>query len=279
MFPKLKVDTVIFGYGEITNLLIKKFLLNDQKILCVTNNNKLIENDKSDGLEFLSYSQVLNYHVESNNCIFTWRNKSKLKDIGFNFINWFGSDSVRISKSLFLSSASVYKDSGNKQTENLNIDTYSDKFILEEYLMQLLKTKSTVHLNLRISNVYGMHLNYGFINSLYNAYKHHKVSNIFNEKEITRDYIYVEDVIYAIETLISLHTPQQNLNVSTGIGTSLEDIIKIYLEIGGESKFLREIQAPLHITKNSILDCSSLDQIIEWNPISFKEGFKNILVN
>jgi UDP-glucose 4-epimerase len=173
----------------------------------------------------------------------------------------------------------VYKDSGNKQTENLNIDTYSDKFILEEYLMQLLKTKSTVHLNLRISNVYGMHLNYGFINSLYNAYKHHKVSNIFNEKEITRDYIYVEDVIYAIETLISLHTPQQNLNVSTGIGTSLEDIIKIYLEIGGESKFLREIQAPLHITKNSILDCSSLDQIIEWNPISFKEGFKNILVN
>ena len=186
---------------------------------------------------------------------------------------------LKVNKSIFLSSASVYANSQKKQTEKYNkdnIDYPADKFVLEECLIQLMEIKSAVHLNLRISNVYGNSLNYGFISSLSKAYKNDEVSSIFKDRKITRDYIFAADVIYAIENLFYLDLPQQNLNISTGIGTSIEEIIEIYLEVGGDSNFLREIPTPLHVKKNSVLDCNALRGYIHWEPLNIKDGLKKL---
>ena len=58
MFPKMKkinVDIIVFGFGELTSLLIKNFLLRKCTILCITENNEITKREKLPGLHFLNY--------------------------------------------------------------------------------------------------------------------------------------------------------------------------------------------------------------------------------
>ena len=57
-----------------------------------------------------------------------------------------------------------------------------------------------MHTDLRISNVYGAGISHGFIGSLFDSIKTGSEILVLENLNITRDYIYVEDVVYATET-------------------------------------------------------------------------------
>lgn len=274
----LKHDVVIFGTGKITNLLIKKLTFNGKSVICVTN-NKFGQIDRAlyKNLKILSYNEILNNRVESEIAIFSWRNKDTLYENDKKLLKWFESGMLHTSKSFFFSSAAVYKESQFPQNESAKTEKENDKLILENVIEKLTLQNSTFHTNLRISNVYGKEISYGFIGSLFESISHGNKVKIFNKKNITRDYIHVDDVIVALEALIELNVSNRCLNLSTGVGTSIYQILEIFENYGYKFENRLEIPFPFNLKVTSILDCQALSSIIKWKPNNLPNVINKLL--
>lgn len=103
------------------------------------------------------------------------------------------------------------------------------KLCAEKYLQLLMPDKYVI---LRLANVYGPRQNphgeAGVISIFFDNLKNNEVSKIFGDGEHVRDYIYIDDVINAIELAKTI--PVNNIyNVSRGVGTSVNDIAQLIL--------------------------------------------------
>jgi nucleoside-diphosphate-sugar epimerase len=258
---------VIFGTGKITNSLIKKLTLNGKSVLCITNNKfGQIDSSLYRNLNILSYKEILNTRVESEIVVFSWRNKDALYENNNKLLKWFESGMLHTSKSFFFSSASVYKESQFPQSETAQTEKENDKLTLENVIERLISQTSLLHTNLRISNVYGKDMSYGFIGSLFESIRHGNKVKIFKDQNITRDYIHVDDIIGAVEALIEMNVSNKCLNLSTGIGTSIYQILEIFESYGYKFENRLEIPFPFNVKVTSILDCKTLSSIIKWQP-------------
>jgi hypothetical protein len=278
---KQKVNLVIFGHGSLTKKIIQNFLSNNNRILCITNDPKISSQGYGQYLRFMNYQSALQYKIESDSCIFTWRQKPNFIDYEDGFSKWLRSDQFLARQSFLLSSASVYKDSPYPVTEsqeNLELKVeLNSKYVLETVLTDLMKDKNLRHTNLRISNVYGENLVYGFIGSLIESIKSNSTIYLVEDQNIVRDYLYVEDLSYAIQELIRSDIPNEILNISSGIGTTIGQIIKIFADNGFKFKKIKRISGEENFKKSSILSCSNLSQLINWNPVAIEKGVMNIL--
>jgi len=274
----LKHDVVIFGTGKITNSLIKKLILNGKSVLCITNNKfGQIDNSLYRNLNILSYKEILNTRVESEIVVFSWRNKDALYENDNKLLKWFESGMLHTSKSFFFSSASVYKESQFPQSETAQTEKENDKLTLENVIERLISRTSLLHTNLRISNVYGKDMSYGFIGSLFESIRHGNEVKIFKDQNITRDYIHVDDIIGAVEALIEMNVSNKCLNLSTGIGTSIYQILEIFENYGYKFENRLEIPFPFNVKVTSILDCETLSSIIKWQPNTLPNVINRLL--
>jgi UDP-glucose 4-epimerase len=176
-----------------------------------------------------------------------------------------------------LSSSSVYKDSDAPQNENCKVLENHKKLELENFLTELALKKESIHINLRISNVYGINVRYGFIGALFDSIKHGSEVSIFQNLSITRDYVHVHDVIYAIRMLFEVDTDLECINISTGIGTTISQVLDIFASKGYNFEKRREIAINLLVKQVSILDCTNLSKLIDWQPRSFTEVLSELL--
>jgi nucleoside-diphosphate-sugar epimerase len=274
----LKHDVVIFGTGKITNLLIKKLIFNGKRVLCVTNNKfGQVDSLFNKNLDILSYREILNTKVESEVAVFSWKHKSTLYENDNKLINWYESGKLQTGKSFFFSSASVYKESQFPQSESAETEKENDKLTLENVIEKLLSQEISFHTNLRISNVYGKDISYGFIGSLIESIKHGNEVKIFKNQNITRDYIHVDDVICAVEALIDVNVSNKCLNLSTGIGTSIYQVLEIFENYGYKFENRLEIPSLLNVKATSILDCQALSSIIKWQPNTLPNVINKLL--
>ena len=274
----LKHDVVIFGTGKITNLLIKKLILNGKRVLCVTNNKfGQVDSLFYKNLDILSYREILNTKVESEVAVFSWKHKNTLYENDNKLINWYESGKLQTGKSFFFSSASVYKESQFPQSESAETEKENEKLTLENVIEKLLSQEISFHTNLRISNVYGKDISYGFIGSLIESIKHGNEVKIFKNQNITRDYIHVDDVICAVEALIDVNVSNKCLNLSTGIGTSIYQVLEIFENYGYKFENRLEIPSLLNVKATSILDCQALSSIIKWQPNTLPNVINKLL--
>lgn len=139
----------------------------------------------------------------------------------------------------------------------------------EKYLQLLMPDK---HVILRLANVYGPRQNphgeAGIISIFFDNLKHNKVSKIFGDGNQTRDYIYVHDVIDAI--LRAKTVPCAIYNVSTGVGTSVNDIAKMVLN---GAVVEHEYERPWEL-KHSVLNCKKMNDFGWWSSIDIEEGIR-----
>ena len=276
MIHALEVDTVFFGYGNFTHKLILDLLNKNQKILCITNNYDSKTSENSQGLNFITYQNAINYKINSNTSIFTWRQDPNFIVNKDNFFDWLKSDSFLTERSFLLSSASVYKDSPVPLTESPeNLESQvelNDKYVLEILLTDLMKYKNSPHINLRISNVYGANLDYGFIGSLMKSVKSNGTVDIVEDQEVVRDYIYVDDVSRAIQELTMIDITKEILNISTGIGTSIGQILEIFSSKGFNFQKIQTMVIGENFKQSSVLNCDELSRIIHWKPITVDDA-------
>ena len=271
-------NVLIFGAGEISNLLIKELTFRDNKVLCVSNNRfGQINNLSYDNLEIISYEEILNKQLEVDTAIFAWKDSTRLIRDNHAILNWMESGNFHANKSFHLSSSSVYKDFNAPQNENCKVLEKNKKLELENFLTKTALKKKSIHINLRISNVYGIDVSYGFIGALFNSIKYGSEVSIFQNLNITRDYIHVHDVIYAIRMLLEVDTDLECINISTGIGTTITQVLEIFASKGYNFEKRSEIPNNLKVKQVSILDCKNLSELINWQPKSLAGVLNELL--
>lgn len=271
-----KTDIIVFGFGSLTGKLITDLLNNNYKIICITSNLSAQKEKYNKHLNFLTYQNAIKNKISSNLSIFTWRQDPKIIENKDSFFEWLHSDFFTTERSFLLSSASVYKDSVISLTESQeNLEPQvklNAKYILEIMLTDLMKYRNFAHTNLRISNVYGPNLDYGFIGSLMKSIKSGIPIDLVKDQEVVRDYIYVADVSRAIQELIRIDTPKEILNISTGIGTSIGQILEIFSSKGFNFQKIQTMAITENFKQSSVLNCDELSRIIHWKPITVDDA-------
>ena len=271
-------NVLIFGAGEISNLLIKELIIRNNKVLCVSNNKfGQINNLSHNNLEILSYEEILNQKLEIDTAIFAWKDSTRLISDNHAILNLLESGNIHANKSFHLSSSSVYKDFNIPQNENCKNLEKNKKLELENFLTEIALKKESTHINLRISNVYGIDVSYGFIGALFNSIKYGSEVSIFQNLSITRDYVHVQDVIYAISALLEVDTDLECINISTGIGTTISQVLEIFASKGYNFENQTKIINNLKAKQVSILDCKNLSKLIDWQPRTLTEVLSELL--
>jgi nucleoside-diphosphate-sugar epimerase len=280
----MKCDLIFFGFGGLTSKLILDSLKNDKKVICVSehvksHHQKFIEDNKAN-VQFLTKHEVIFNEIISEDAIVSWRDNSNLGWNKTNLKAWIESPSFNLNRILHLSSASVYADSSkavNENSSNLDLNQQGNqKFDLERDLTQIADRKFVQITQLRVSNIYGPSMNLSFIKRIQDAVQQKIELDVFQNQEIYRDYIHEEDVLLAIRSLMEVDDLPKIINISTGQGTSISAILGIV-----ESHFidlkLNEIKVASNLKLSSILDCSLLASLIEWNPRKLFAELENLL--
>lgn len=272
----IESDYIYFGYGKITDYFIKRACSQGKRVICVTNQKLEIFSNRN--LAIVDPASIRKFHVASRTAIFSWNEKNPSNAA---LLEWVGSNSFSLKKSFFLSSASVYKDSNISLSEDeLNLENdyiRNKKYLLEQVLLESLGQKGINHTNLRVSNVFGETLNYGFISNLIHSIEKKISAIIFKEKNITRDYLSIEDLSIAIDKLSIVDIAEDNLNIGTGTGISISRVLEVFNKLGYKFQDADYVSAPLNLKKSVVLDCARLKTTIDWHPIDFDQEIKRIL--
>jgi nucleoside-diphosphate-sugar epimerase len=145
---------------------------------------------------------------------------------------------------LYASTALLYDTGGEKAREDSPVRPQSDyeraKRAEEKLLRAAVRgrTKLTI---VRLANVYGGVLNEGIVGKAFHAI--HQGTTLTIRGNAVRDYVFIDDAAQALVEL-ALNPPRisEVINVSTGVGTSREDVLSLIEEVTGTQVVRKEVQ-------------------------------------
>jgi len=226
-------------------------------------------------IEIFDWESVQNEQVTAHSLYVAWRTipsevigrKAQSK--------WLESNQLSVERIIHLSSASVYKKKIGVFTESqfdlIFDESINAKQLLEAYLRDLKHKKNAQLLNYRITNVYGDSLGSSFIDLSLNRIRNNESIEVFAGSDLVRDYLYHEDLNYALNTLHGMDLPEQDLNISTGIGVPTSKLIELFQRYSPISFKIKEKEMDTNLLATSILDCSKLETLIDWEPKSIEK--------
>lgn len=186
-------------------------------------------------------------------------------------------------KLLFFSSGgTIYGNSNSIINENtiLNpINNYGfSKLLIENYINFKRNNGQLNCIVIRPSNVYGSFQsfigNQGFISVAIHKIYNDQPIEIWGDGNTIRDYIHADDLVEVVQKLLCHSVANTTLNLSTGIGKSLLEIIEI-IEKNLDKKGIIHFNNKRNVDANTvILDNSKLRETIQQEFISVEEGIK-----
>ncbi len=192
---------------------------------------------------------------------------------------------------IYASSSAIYGDSSicNEEMNNYNLlSPYAlDKSLMEQYCSMANKLYGLSSIGLRFFNVYGSRQDgsnpYSGVISIF-------IDKLIKDEEIivrggyqTRDFVYIDDVVNTLYTAMKLAketTYCTNINVGTGVSTSINELVQILSEIIGESPKIKYEKLPIEEIKISIGTYEKLNNILNINSkqfINIKDGLHNTI--
>lgn len=156
------------------------------------------------------------------------------------------------------------------------------KLMIEKYLYYY---KYTYGLNisiLRIANPYGKRQrpfsSQGLIANILGHYLTNQDIEIWGDGKVVRDYIYIDDVINAAERVLNYHGNETIFNISSGNGSSINDIISIIESIIGKNLRVQYKSGRKQDVPINVLDISKAINELKWQPkVSLKLGINMML--
>lgn len=274
--------------GSSFNKNYEKFIFLSRKNI----NNKNISLDLSkDNLENLLFdfndissiihTAGISHHNEYNeNEIINLNNKITNNVLQF-FLN------SNASRLIFLSSGKVY---GSKSSEPVREDSLLKPYdvigkskLLQEENLYKKSSNSKKIIICRLFNAYGKNQNINFVipkikHSYYFESKIH-LGNI----DVMRDFIYIDDVLAALEMLLSYNMLSNNyeiFNISTQRATSISRIMEIFsslLNKNIEIKIDENLKRPEGIIE--VGSNKKIKKFLNWSPeVDMYQGIKKILI-
>ena len=95
---------------------------------------------------------------------------------------------------------------------------------------------------------------------------------VYGDGSVVRDYIYIDDFIFYVKELIKKDIKNETINIGSGIGTSINQIIKIVEEVSGEKIEVENVQSRMDDVPKMILDTTRLHNFIKHEDCTVKEG-------
>lgn len=154
------------------------------------------------------------------------------------------------------------------------------KWAVERYLHHFHELYGLDYLILRYSNPYGERQSpygkQGVIPIFLNRIKHNQRPVIYGDGSMVRDYIYINDIIDATSILFESVIKDKVFNVGSGIGVSLNEIIKtMYSIFGEEIRPIYEINSSRTYVTSIVLDIAKIETKTGWKPsTSIEEGIR-----
>jgi UDP-glucose 4-epimerase len=130
----------------------------------------------------------------------------------------------------------------------------------------------------RISNPYGPGQDYkkgvGFIDATVKKALNKETLQIWGDGNIIRDYIYIGDVCEMLYQMSLYEGEEEVFNLSSGIGTSQNQIVELVRRINGDLKVEYTSGRSVDVQK-IILDNTKIRRIYEKELVSLNEGLQN----
>jgi len=129
---------------------------------------------------------------------------------------------------------------------------------------------------LRVSNAYGLRQRaergQGAIGAFLHAVRTGETISIFGDGSVVRDYVHVADMARATVALARLEAPPRLVNVGSGTGHSLLQVLDVVRSVTGLDPAVQFRTARRFDVHAIVLDVSRLASVIDWNPVPLEEG-------
>lgn len=270
----------IIGSGNIVNRLLEELHISSGQVLIVSDQMSLRTRNKLDTRE--STIQTRKDFIDSSNQISIhtlivsaktnlWPNEIDLGQL-------LRKASVcGVSRVILFSSGSVYGESVDFSSEDSRLDpvnAYGRHKLLEEVkIVDIFQGKAQI-LVLRISNVYGDLTFDDITNRCIKSVKEDIPLVVYSGGTLMRDYIYIDDLTKILGRLIhsEFSSGLEYLNVSSGLGISIAEVIEQIGDILSAAIEKSYISRPKGVVQNSILDNLKLKEKISFRLHTLEEG-------
>ncbi len=203
----------------------------------------------------------------------------------FELFNYISEKNLKII--YFSSGGTIYGNADGKILENtelkpINYYGYS-KLIIENHIKLLARVGNLKYIILRPSNVYGKYQRIeskqGFIAVALGKMLSNQDIEIWGDGKIVRDYVDVSDIARAVRGVIDENIENKIFNLGSGEGHSLTSVVK-FLEkyLNRSATIIYKDKREVDVEK-TILDISSLESFIDYNPKKLDEGIKDFIAH
>lgn len=157
------------------------------------------------------------------------------------------------------------------------------KQILEDSVLFENRASRLKYLIIRPSNPYGSGQNIygkqGLISiSIGKILKHEKIV-IWGDGQVVRDYIYIDDLSYALTELIRIGAKNEVINIGSGKGYSVNEIIQKLRDLVNEDIKVEYTPGRVVDVPSLVLDNSKLKSIISFSHTPIKVGITKFFKN
>jgi UDP-glucose 4-epimerase len=182
---------------------------------------------------------------------------------------------------VYLSSGgTVYGDSDEMLREEEQLRPISfyglSKLQMEEAILFYNRRYAMEYLIIRPSNPFGPGQNLygkqGLIAVLLGKIINNEVAEVFGDGSILRDYIYIDDFVYYIRELLIRKVKNLTINIGSGSGYSINQIISFIETISNKTMKVRYLETRKNDLFKVVLDVSRLNSLLPYKQKSLKEG-------
>lgn len=296
---------VLGGTGFIGKHLCKRLIKEGHVVRVISNLNmspqyyaefcsEYIVDNFNTNMEFDLYLKNIDivYHLISTTIPSSF-DSNKLSDMEDNVIPTIklleAATKARVSKVIFTSSGgTIYGNPEYIPIDELHptnpISSYGiQKLTIEKYLQLFNRLYGLDFTSLRISNPYGLGQDLrkpqGVVGVFIDHIKNGQIIEVWGSGEATRDYIYIEDVIEAMVLAIAPTRNNNILNIGTGKGTTLNEVIRVIgegMNIPFEVSY--KVNRSVDVDTN-ILSIKRACEELGWLPkYSFTEGINKMIL-
>jgi len=192
---------------------------------------------------------------------------------------------AKVKKIIFASSGgAIYGNQKKKiysESDKTNpISPYAiSKLTIEKYLEYYKVQYGMDYLILRYSNPYGQGQNVmgsqGIIPIFLNLIKKEEPIPIFGDGKHIRDYIYIDDLIRATQSIFDKKTKHKIYNIGSGQGATINEVVNLIEKITGKKAEIMNFPRRQVDVKRIVLDTSLIKQVIDFKDITpLEEGIK-----
>ncbi len=144
------------------------------------------------------------------------------------------------------------------------------KLAIEKYLRLFNHLHGLDYTVLRISNPYGPYQNplgqQGVISVFLRRIYTGQPITIWGDGSVIRDYLYISDLVDALETVAQAETQNKLFNIGSGCGTSLNELIEFMSTVVEERPTVEYLPSRVLDVPTSVLDVSRARRELGWKP-------------